>query len=50
MNYLFEHYKRYKTINLDIIPKRLAEEEVKAKLEAVKKKNNKGTHQYSIDE
>ena len=41
MNYLFEHYKRYKTINLDIIPKRLAEEEVKAKLEAAKKKNRK---------
>lgn len=37
MNYLFDHYKRYKTINLDIIPKRLAEEEAKAKLEAVKK-------------
>lgn len=41
MNYLFEHYKRYKTINLDIIPKRLAEEEAKAKLEATKKKNEK---------
>ena len=41
MNYLFEHYKRYKTINLDIIPKRLAEEEVKVKLEAAKKKNRK---------
>ena len=37
MNYLFDHYKRYKTINLDIIPKRLAEEEAKVKLEAVKK-------------
>lgn len=37
MNYLFDHYKRYKTINLDIIPKRVAEEEAKAKLEAVKK-------------
>ena len=37
MNYLFDHYKRYKTINLDIIPKRLAEEETKAKLEEVKK-------------
>lgn len=37
MNYLFDHYKRYKTINLDIIPKRLDEEEAKAKLEAVKK-------------
>lgn len=35
MNYLFEHYKRYKTINLDIIPKRLAEEE------AARKKNRK---------
>ena len=35
MNYLFDHYKRYKTINLDIIPKRLAEEE------AAKKKNRK---------
>lgn len=35
MNYLFEHYKRYKTINLDIIPKRLAEEET------AKKKNRK---------
>lgn len=35
MNFLFEHYKRYKTINLDIIPKRLAEEE------AAKKKNRK---------
>lgn len=41
MNYLFEHYKRYKTINLDIIPKRLAEEETKAKLEAAKKKSGK---------
>ena len=41
MNYLFEHYKRYKTINLDIIPKRLAEEEAKAKLEAAKKKSGK---------
>ena len=41
MNYLFEHYKRYKTINLDIIPKRLAEEEVKTKLEAAKKKSGK---------
>lgn len=41
MNYLFEHYKRYKTINLDIIPKRLAEEETKAKLEAEKKKSGK---------
>lgn len=37
MNYLFDHYKRYKTINLDIISKRLAEEEAKAKLEAIKK-------------
>lgn len=35
MNYLFDHYKRYKTINLDIIPKRLAEEET------AKKKNRK---------
>lgn len=35
MNYLFEHYKRYRTINLDIIPKRLAEEEV------ARKKNRK---------
>lgn len=35
MNYLFEHYKRYKTINLDIIPKRLADEET------AKKKNRK---------
>lgn len=35
MNYLFEHYKRYKTINLDIIPKRLSEEE------AARKKNRK---------
>lgn len=35
MNYLFEHYKRYKTINPDIIPKRLAEEE------AARKKNRK---------
>lgn len=35
MNYLFDHYKRYKTINLDIIPKRLAEEE------SAKKKNSK---------
>lgn len=41
MNYLFDHYKRYKTINLDIIPKRLAEEETKAKLEAAKKKSGK---------
>lgn len=41
MNYLFDHYKRYKTINLDIIPKRLAEEEAKAKLEATKKKSGK---------
>lgn len=41
MNYLFEHYKRYKTINLDIIPKKLAEEETKAKLEAAKKKSGK---------
>ena len=41
MNYLFEHYKRYKTINLDIIPKRLAEEETKAKLEAAKKKSGR---------
>lgn len=41
MNYLFEHYKRYKTINLDIIPKRLAEEEAKTKLEAAKKKSGK---------
>ena len=41
MNYLFEHYKRYKTINLDIIPKRLAEEEAKAKLEAAKKNEKK---------
>lgn len=31
MNYLFEHYKRYKTINLGIIPKRLAEEEAAKK-------------------
>ena len=30
INYLFEHYKRYKAINIDIIPKRLAEEEVKS--------------------
>lgn len=35
MNYIFDHYKRYKTINLDIIPKRLAEEET------AKKKNRK---------
>ena len=41
MNYLFEHYKRYKTINLDIISKRLAEEEAKTKLEAAKKKSGK---------
>ena len=41
MNYLFDHYKRYKTINLDIIPKRLAEEEAKAKLEAAKKKSGR---------
>ena len=41
MNYLFEHYKRYKTINPDIIPKRLAEEDTKAKLEAAKKKSGK---------
>ncbi len=41
MNYLFEHYKRYKTINLDIIPKRLAEEEAKTKLDAAKKKSGK---------
>lgn len=41
MNYLFEHYKRYKTINPDIIPKRLAEEEAKAKLEAAKKKSGR---------
>lgn len=31
MNYLFEHYKRYKTINLGIIAKRLAEEEAAKK-------------------
>ncbi len=41
MNYLFDHYKRYKTINLDIIPQRLAEEEAKAKLEAAKKKSGR---------
>ena len=41
MTCLFDHYKHYKTINLDIIPKRLAEEETKAKLEAAKKKNRK---------
>lgn len=31
MNYLFEHYKRYKTINPGIIAKRLAEEEAAKK-------------------